>query len=71
MANASAAKMAGDAPVRDIRFRAGSSVIHARYGRGTVVRREGEGEQAKVIVSFPGHGLKKLIERFAGLKVAK
>lgn len=56
---------------RDIRFRVGSSVIHPRYGRGTVVRREGEGEQAKVIVSFPGQGLKKLIERFAGLKVAK
>lgn len=67
----SGAKHTGDASARDIRFRVGSSVIHARYGRGTVVRREGEGEQAKVIVSFPGHGLKKLIERFAGLKVAK
>jgi len=66
-----AAKPAAEGLVRDIRFRVGSNVIHARYGRGTVVRREGEGEQAKVIVSFPGHGLKKLIERFAGLKVAK
>ncbi len=56
---------------RDIRFRAGSSVIHPRYGRGTIVRREGEGENAKITISFPGHGLKKLVEKFAGLKVAK
>lgn len=56
---------------RDIRFRTGSSVTHPRYGRGTIVRREGEGENAKITISFPGHGLKKLVEKFAGLKVAK
>lgn len=56
---------------RDIRFRAGTSVTHPRYGRGTIVRREGEGENAKITISFPGFGLKKLIEKFAGLKVSK
>ena len=70
-AGSSVARGVADGPVRDIRFRVGSSVIHSRYGRGTVVRREGEGEHAKVVVSFPGHGLKKLIEKFAGLKVGK
>lgn len=50
-------------------FGAGSVVEHPRYGRGTVVRREGEGDDAKLTVSFPGHGLKKLIEKFAGLKI--
>ncbi len=56
---------------RDIRFRTGASVTHPRYGRGTIVRREGDGENAKITISFPGHGLKKLVEKFAGLKVAK
>jgi len=49
-------------------LRAGSTIIHPRYGRGTVVRREGDGENAKLTVSFPGHGLKKLVEKYAGLK---
>jgi DNA helicase-2/ATP-dependent DNA helicase PcrA len=43
-------------------------VVHPRYGRGTVVRKEGEGDEAKLTVSFPGHGLKKLVARFAGLQ---
>jgi DNA helicase-2/ATP-dependent DNA helicase PcrA len=46
----------------------GSVIEHARYGRGTVVRREGEGDDAKLTVSFPGYGLKKLVQKYAGLK---
>lgn len=64
----SAAKAAAST---DGRLRVGAGVVHARYGRGTIVRREGDGDDTKLIVSFPGHGLKKLIEKFAGLKVAK
>ncbi len=48
--------------------RAGMVVEHPKYGTGTVVRREGEGDNAKLTVSFPGYGLKKLIEKYAGLK---
>src|SRR5713101_7284622 len=48
--------------------KAGSTVDHPKYGRGVIVRREGEGEDAKLTVSFPGNGLKKLIEKYAGLK---
>ncbi len=48
--------------------RVGAEVTHPKYGRGVIVRREGEGEDAKITVSFPGYGLKKLVERFAGLK---
>jgi DNA helicase-2/ATP-dependent DNA helicase PcrA len=44
----------------------GSSVNHPKYGRGTVVRKEGEGDDAKLTVMFPGHGLKKIIAKFAG-----
>ena len=49
----------------------GSVIQHPVYGRGTVVRREGDGEDAKLTVSFPGYGLKKLIAKYAGLKTGK
>jgi len=48
--------------------RAGQTVKHPKYGTGVVVRREGDGEDAKITVSFPGYGLKKLVEKYAGLK---
>ena len=48
--------------------RQGTVVEHPKYGTGTVVRREGDGPDAKLTVLFPGHGLKKLVERYAGLK---
>ncbi len=49
-------------------LRSGSNIIHPKYGRGTVLRREGEGDDAKLTVSFPGYGLKKLVEKYAGIK---
>jgi DNA helicase-2/ATP-dependent DNA helicase PcrA len=48
--------------------RAGMTVSHPKYGTGTVVRREGDGEDAKITVNFPRFGLKKLVEKYAGLK---
>ena len=51
------------------KFGPGSTVEHAKYGRGTVLRVEGTGEDTKVTVSFPGYGLKKLIAKYAGIKV--
>jgi len=48
--------------------RQGTVVEHPKYGTGTVVRREGDGPDAKLTVLFPGYGLKKLVERYAGLK---
>ena len=59
---------AAAAPVARKPMRAGMTVEHPKYGRGTVVRREGEGDEAKLTVSFPGYGLKKLVEKYAGLK---
>ncbi|MDQ6706676.1 MAG: ATP-binding domain-containing protein [Acidobacteriota bacterium] len=50
--------------------RTGTLVEHPKYGRGTIVRREGDGDEAKITVSFQRHGLKKLIEKYAGLKPA-
>ena len=49
----------------------GTVVEHPKYGRGTVVRREGDGADAKIVVSFDRHGLKKLVEKYAGLTNAR
>ena len=50
-------------------FRSGTTIQHPKYGRGTILRREGDGEDAKLTVSFPGHGLKKIIEKYAGIRI--
>jgi DNA helicase-2/ATP-dependent DNA helicase PcrA len=50
-------------------FKPGATVQHPKYGRGTILRREGDGEDAKLTISFPGYGLKKIVEKFAGIKV--
>jgi DNA helicase-2/ATP-dependent DNA helicase PcrA len=49
--------------------RAGATVAHPKYGKGLVLRKEGDGDEAKITVSFPGHGLKKLVAKYASLKV--
>ena len=51
-------------------FTPGTHVRHPKYGRGLVLRREGTGDSAKLTVSFPGFGQKKLIEKYAGLEKA-
>ncbi|HEX8475424.1 MAG TPA: UvrD-helicase domain-containing protein [Pyrinomonadaceae bacterium] len=51
-------------------FIPGTHVRHPKYGRGLVLRREGSGDTAKLTVSFPGFGQKKLIEKYAGLEKA-
>jgi DNA helicase-2/ATP-dependent DNA helicase PcrA len=60
--SSSSASAAGFAP--------GTHVKHPKYGRGLVLRREGVGDAAKLLVSFPGFGQKKLVEKYAGLEKA-
>lgn len=50
--------------------RTGTVVEHPKYGTGTIVRREGEGDDAKITVIFQRYGMKKLVEKYAGLKKA-
>ncbi len=45
----------------------GQRVRHTKYGEGTIVMREGEGDDAKLTVLFRD-GMKKLMEKFANLK---
>jgi DNA helicase-2/ATP-dependent DNA helicase PcrA len=47
----------------------GAVVKHAKFGIGTVQRSEGAGDDLKISVSFPGHGLKTLAVKFANLEV--
>ena len=49
-------------------LRQGSRVRHPKYGVGTVFRREGDGDDAKITVQFQQHGVKKLVEKFAQLE---
>jgi DNA helicase-2/ATP-dependent DNA helicase PcrA len=46
----------------------GQRVRHSKYGEGTVLMREGEGQDAKLTVMFTRHGMKKLMEKFANLE---
>ncbi|MDE3186902.1 MAG: UvrD-helicase domain-containing protein [Acidobacteriota bacterium] len=46
----------------------GQRVRHSKYGDGTVLYREGDGDDAKVTVMFTRHGMKKLVEKFANLQ---
>jgi DNA helicase-2/ATP-dependent DNA helicase PcrA len=51
-------------------IKVGGRVRHAKYGVGTILRREGEGGDAKLTISFQGYGLKKLVEKYAELESA-
>jgi DNA helicase-2/ATP-dependent DNA helicase PcrA len=45
----------------------GQKVRHPDYGVGTIVSVEGEDEDRRLSVSFPGRGTKKFVERYAQL----
>jgi len=48
----------------------GRKVRHPEYGVGTIVGVEGDEDDRRVSVSFPGRGTKKFIERYAQLQPA-
>jgi DNA helicase-2/ATP-dependent DNA helicase PcrA len=47
----------------------GTRVRHAKYGTGTILRTEGEGDDMKLTISFMSHGLKKMIAKYAELEL--
>ena len=62
-ARAAGPKRGGDShPLVGVRVR------HRTYGTGTIIGVEGEDEERKLTVSFPDHGTKKLVERYANLE---
>jgi DNA helicase-2/ATP-dependent DNA helicase PcrA len=56
------------APSYATNLKKGQHVRHSKYGEGTVLLREGSGEDAKLTVLFARHGMKKLMEKFANLQ---
>src|ERR1019366_6584151 len=44
-------------------------VVHTIWGKGLLVKREGEGTTAKLTVNFPAYGEKKLKANHPGLKL--
>jgi DNA helicase-2/ATP-dependent DNA helicase PcrA len=61
-------KLDVEAPAGKTGLKQGSRVRHPKYGEGTVFRREGDGDDAKITVQFQQHGVKKLVEKFAQLE---
>jgi DNA helicase-2/ATP-dependent DNA helicase PcrA len=49
-------------------WRIGSKVRHVKFGVGTILGAEGEGEDTKLTVSFPGYGQKKFMAQYAALE---
>jgi DNA helicase-2/ATP-dependent DNA helicase PcrA len=56
------------APTGAANLKKNDRVRHSKYGEGTILMREGEGEDAKLTVLFSRHGMKKLMEKFANLQ---
>jgi DNA helicase II / ATP-dependent DNA helicase PcrA len=55
-------------PIKKLRWKLGTQVRHAKFGLGTVIECEGEGEDTRLTVSFPGYGRKKMVEKYASLE---
>ncbi|MBI4165476.1 MAG: UvrD-helicase domain-containing protein [Acidobacteria bacterium] len=64
----SASAGAGETTRSTSRWKLGSPVRHPKFGLGTILGCEGEGEDSKLTVSFPGYGKKKFVEKFAALE---
>lgn len=56
-------------PARSTNSLIGRRVRHSKYGIGTIIEVEGEGDDRKLTVSFQDYGAKKLIERYANLQL--
>ena len=63
-------KLAGDKQIEgEGDFKVNQIVDHKMWGRGKVLSIEGMGEKAKITVLFSGDIRKKLIAKYAGLKL--
>ena len=47
----------------------GNNVLHDRFGKGKVLKLEGEGADKKATIFFPQHGSKTVLLRFANLQI--
>ena len=54
---------------KDIKYKKGLLVEHSLFGKGKIMFVEGEGEQSKLTIMFSGNVQKKLIVKYANLKI--
>jgi DNA helicase II / ATP-dependent DNA helicase PcrA len=50
-------------------LKVGYNVLHERFGKGKIVKIEGQGEDKKATIFFPKEGSKTLLLRFAQLEI--
>ena len=55
--------------LKDLNLSVGTIVEHVRFGKGNITKIEGVGADTKAEINFANGGLKKLLLRFAKLKV--
>ena len=55
--------------LKELKLSVGTLVEHVRFGKGRIMKIEGVGADTKAEINFTNGGLKKLLLRFAKLKV--
>jgi len=50
-------------------LKVGYNVLHERFGKGKIIKIEGEGAEKKAVIFFPQEGSKTLLLKFAKLDI--
>jgi len=51
-----------------VEFEQGEQVEHPKWGIGTIIYKQGSGDNQKLLILFPEEGQKKVMAKHAGLK---
>ena len=62
------AKSFGSGKMASLSYQAGDTVLHVKFGTGTVISIIEGGKDYEVTVDFPNYGRKKMLASFANLK---
>ena len=65
---AAAPKIAGKTTAGNVAWQIGDRIQHKKWGQGTVVKVNGQGEDAELDVAFKQEGIKRLLAEFAPIK---
>ncbi len=55
--------------LKDVNYKIGQIVHHSLFGKGKIIHVQGEGQESKISVIFHGNVRKKLIAKYANLKI--
>jgi DNA helicase-2/ATP-dependent DNA helicase PcrA len=65
----SQSKPSADRGAQALSIMVGNNVLHDRFGKGKVLKLEGQGADKKATIFFPQHGSKTVLLRFANLQI--